>query len=98
MKMTRHEKIEALEEAAELLHTALNLISGAAVGDSNKQAYVVDQISESISNGNPYNQSVESWLEELYNAEDEDGECSICSKPIAPGQDLCGDCEAKSED
>ncbi|MDZ7355761.1 MAG: hypothetical protein ONB55_21790 [candidate division KSB1 bacterium] len=60
-----NEKIEVLEQALDLIGEALDMLNSAFRDDANFQAYVIDQISEHVSNSNPYNQSLSSKLREL---------------------------------
>lgn len=71
--MDRNDKITTLTEAQELLNEALAMIEPLARADANKMAYIYEHLSEMINGGgNPYNQSIASWIEELYGKADED--------------------------
>ncbi len=63
--MENNKRIEQLEEAKMLIENALELLEQIAADDPSFKAYVYDQISEHVENANPYNQSIESKLQEL---------------------------------
>lgn len=64
--LTIAEKIDILEEAREMMEEALEIIRVVADEEPNFRAYVYDQIMEHVNNDNPYNQSINSVLQELY--------------------------------
>jgi hypothetical protein len=71
--MTRDEKIDAVEAAIEMIEEALSMLSDIASSDANFDAYVYRQLSESLNNQNPYNQSLQSYLERLYESDEDYG-------------------------
>jgi hypothetical protein len=73
--MTRDEKIEALQNAQELMNEALRSIERIARLDPNKEAYVYEHLDSLINTpSNRYDQSLLTWIEELYEEAEEDEE------------------------
>ena len=78
--MTREERLEILTAAQEQMAEALQSIERIARLDPNKEAYVYEQLDSLINTpSNRYDQSLLTWIEELYEqsdlGEDEDEEC-----------------------
>lgn len=68
------EKAEA-EEALNILRDVVRITN-----DKSKEAYVVNNLDETISNANPYNQSIESWIKEI--EEQEEDVCAACGREL----------------
>lgn len=71
--MTRDQKIEALQQAQEQMNEALRSIECIARLDPNKEAYVFEQLDSLINTpSNRYDQSLLTWIEQLYDEADEE--------------------------
>ncbi len=66
--MRRHERLELLYEALTKMQEAASLIRQAIEGsghEANLNAYVVEHLEEVTENSNPYNQSVQSIINQI---------------------------------
>ncbi len=73
--METPERVRLLEEATELIGTAIGLIEEALAGTSQEayaNSYIIPHLNTWIGNGNRYDKSIDKYIEDLWNEEEEE--------------------------
>jgi len=71
--MEKIKRIQKLEEAADLIGNAIDLISDALQGtseESHAAAYIIPHLENWIGNGNPYDKDIFQYIESLQEEEE----------------------------